>query len=375
MTFLDLLAILARRRSTIMRAAGVVVVLGLIYALVAPEEFQSSSRLVRETSQETPRLPSSLSALGGLGMGLGSLGGGGLSQEAYPSIVHSREVRLAVVRDTFSFPDADEPMTFVEYVARPPGGWGKVLEYTVYLPWTAKRILSNALLSSAADGAASGSAGLTEEEHDALKAIGGMVGTSVDELSGLMTISVHAHGPHLAAALASRFVEELTVRIERIRTKKVRENLSFVQDQFTSAQAKLEEAETRVARFLERNQSISSPLLRAELDRLRRQVRFKEQLYSDLQQQVTSAELELQRQQPVVTIVEAPIPPNQRSAPQRTIILVFSLFLGGGLGVGIALARHTIETSTEQDKDQKLRDIQAAFDPRPILRKLLRRSQ
>jgi uncharacterized protein involved in exopolysaccharide biosynthesis len=148
------------------------------------------------------------------------------------------------------------------------------------------------------------------------------------------------------------------VRIREIRTKKVREKLAFVEKRFQEAEAELESAEDRLARFLERNQNPTTASLRFQRDRLQRQVRFKEQLYSSMQTQLTETRLDLQKQQPVVTMVEEPVPPTSRSAPKRTLIVLLSLILGGFLGVvGTFVAAFLDNAEKDPIQEEKLKKV------------------
>jgi uncharacterized protein involved in exopolysaccharide biosynthesis len=202
----------------------------------------------------------------------------------------------------------------------------------------------------------------SEEEDNALNAISEKVSASVNEETGLMTISVTAGGPVLAADLAQSFVRHLRTRVREIRTEKVRGRLQFVKQRFQRAKQELESAEDRLAQFLDRNQSLNSPQLQFQRDRLQRQVSFKEELYSSLQSQLTQTRLDLQQRQPVVTAVEKPVPPMNESAPKRTVIVLLSLILGGFLGVGGAFVNAFLETSEEDPEEQeKLEELRESF--------------
>ena len=374
LSVLDTLLVLARNKPLILRTAAVVLLLGLSYAILKSPEFTSTAEVVRETETEAPNLGGGLSALQGLGVSLGSLTGSGLSPDAYPSILESREVRLGVVRDTFSFPDAERRMTYVDYVSRDPGLFGLLLDYTIRLP----RTISEATSSESPRPAGTDSTGAplypTEDEDKALKMIADQVAASVDQESGLMRIAVTAEESVLAADIAESFIRHLRQRVREIRTQKVKENLSFVEQRFAEAQQELETAEERLAQFLERNQSITSAQLQFQQDRLQRQVRFKEELYSELQTQLTQTRLDLQRQQPVVTVVERPVPPMERSAPRRTLVVLFSLVFGIFLGVGLAFAR-SFFTNQQDDAEEreKIEEIRDAFVPQNLLRRIRER--
>jgi uncharacterized protein involved in exopolysaccharide biosynthesis len=256
-------------------------------------------------------------------------------------------------------------MTFVDYVNRPPGVLSQVLDYTLWLPWTLKGALGNAISGAPAP------AGTTddgeplipsEEEDEALKAISDMISSTVNEETGLMMISVTAGGPVLASDLTKSFLDHFTTRVREIRTEKVRERLQFVEGRFEEAEQELETAEEKLAQFLERNQNPTTATLQFRRDRLQRQVSFKEQLYSELQSQLTQTRLDLQRRQPVVTIVEKPVPPRRRSAPRRSVNVLISIFLGAILGIGGAFVRSYIQTKKEKEDAEKVEEIQRAFE-------------
>ncbi len=370
-SLLDILLVLARHKTLIVRTVLVFTLLGVTYALLAPEEFTSEARVVREAQQESGGLPSGIpsGALSGLGISLGGASSG-LTPAAFPDVLQSREVRLAVVRDTFRFPDAERPMTFVDYVNRSAGILSTVLDYTLWLPWTLKGMLGQAISVSPAP------AGTTDtgeplipskEEDEALKEVGDMISASVDEETGLMTISVTAGGPQLATALAKSFLDHFTTRVREIRTEKVRERLAFVEGRFEEAEQELEKAEELLARFLERNQNPTTATLQFRQDRLRRQVSFKEQLYSELQSQLTQTRLDLQRRQPVVTVVEKPVPPMNRTSPQRTFIVLIALLFGGIFGIGLAFSRSFIENAEERGEEQeKINEIRSRLMPNQL---------
>jgi uncharacterized protein involved in exopolysaccharide biosynthesis len=363
---LDLAVTLVRR----LRLIGLVVltclVLGLAYALAATPEYTTASRLVIEAS-EGQRSTGGLSALRGLGITLGASSSAGLSPQAYPSLLTSREVRLAVARDTFFVADLDTTLTYVDYVNRPATGLEALVN--AIKRNTVGRL--RRLLTSPPPFAPVRVGDAPDEfyyptraEEKALQSIKKLVGASLDEETGLLIVSVTATEPVFAAKLAESFIEHLSARVRTIRTKKARQNLAFVRTRFESAERELMQAEEGLARFLDRNTGISSAQLRVEEERLERRVRFKRDLYSDMQAQMAQAEIELQRSEPAVTVVEAPVPPPQRSAPQRTIIVLFSLVVGAVLGVAGAFVQAALDGEHhDRETREKVEEIRNAFDP------------
>jgi uncharacterized protein involved in exopolysaccharide biosynthesis len=239
-----------------------------------------------------------------------------------------------------------------------------VLKYTLELPWT----VAGALRGSPDDTTAArdlveGNVVLSKEEHEAIKAVSEMLSASVNPESGLMTISVTAMGPDLSADLARSFVQHLTSRVRTLRTEKIRQQLSFAEERFNQVESELKQAEDRLAQFLERNQNPTTATLRFQRDRLQQQVSFKEQLYSELQSQVTQTRFNLQRQQPVVTVVEHPVAPTKRSAPRTGFILVLSLLAGSIFGVLGALLNTYFQTAEDGDSErEKMTEIKQSLE-------------
>jgi uncharacterized protein involved in exopolysaccharide biosynthesis len=156
--------------------------------------------------------------------------------------------------------------------------------------------------------------------------------------------------------------------VRELRTKRVREKLGFIERRFQEAQDELEDAENRLAQFLERNQNPTTAQLQFQRDRLQRQVRFKEQLYSNLQGQLTQSRLDLQRQQPVVTVVESPVPPAEPSSPNRPLIVFLSVVLGTFFGVaGAFVASFLSPDQKDQQRADKVAQIRDAFMPRQLI--------
>ncbi len=380
---INLLLTLSRGRGLIVLSVLVFGLFGVLYAALSPAEYTAQSKVVREAgSEEGGGLPSGLPSIQGLGLNLEGGGAGGLTPSSYPEIATSREVRLAVARDTFHFPGTGRRTTFVDHVNRPAGLFDTVLRYTLWLPWTVVEAAGHLAapdepLPVEAD-SADGRIYPTDAEERAIAALGDRVSASVaqsgalDGGGGLMTIATTATAPTLAARLNEHVIQHLRARVQEIRTETTRENLAFVEQRFEEAQQELDAAEDRLAQFLEQNRSVltggNDPRLEFRRERLRREVRFKEQLYSQLQKQVTQTRLQLQREQPVVTVAEQPAPPTRASAPNWTFVIVLSLVLGALVGVTGAFLRAAVRRQGgEEETQEKMREVRTAFRPAGIV--------
>jgi uncharacterized protein involved in exopolysaccharide biosynthesis len=287
-------------------------------------------------------------------------------------LLRSREVVLSVAQDTFYFSDLDRSMTYVAYVNREKGWWEQttdaVKDNTV---GALRRLLAPAPPARRASPTQAGGRPSfsfpTMQEEKAIKSLRYKVKGGFDIDTGMFRLSARASTPLLAFQLVNVFANRLGDRVDEIRTRKARRTLEFAQRRFAEAEQELMQAEGRLAEFLDRNRNPESAQLRVEQDRLQRRVRFKRDLYSDMQAQMAQAELDLQRSQPVLMVVEAPAPPLFRSSPNRTMALVLSIVLGFGMGLGIAFVLHFLHdqerSGDEQAKlDEIVRPLRSAAD-------------
>jgi len=361
-TFIDVFLILVRFRRVIAASVVFFTVLGLLYAVLATPVFTAKGKFVRETSSGQMQLSGGLASLQGLGVGLGNLGDG-LSPEAFPEILHSREVRMSVVRDTFYFPDMGRRATFLEHVkAQETGVLGFVRRWTVRLP--------GRLVETVKESGSSNQQGesvdrkLTFDENMAMEMLITKVQSSVDQESGLMTVQVTAEDPVLAADITNSVIEHLSEKVREIRTRKTKQSLEFIRQRFTETGEELRQAEERLADFVDRNKNLSSAELKTERDRLQRQVQFKSQLYSNLQSQLTKTEIELKRNEPAVTMVGEPSPPTERSAPQRTLTVLMTIFVGLFVGGVLAFVLQFLHNREQEGEGEKLEHIRKALLPK-----------
>jgi len=361
MTLVDFLFVLVKRRRVI---GGVVIgffVLSGIFVLLSPAEYESKARIIREVPDETPSLGGGgLSALQGLGIRLGGLGGSGLTADAYPVIAESREVRLSVVQDTFYFPSIDERTTYVQFVDQSSSGLLSRLSREIGSLFGGEGTEERQPVRDASGNLIYP----TEEEEKAIEEIRSSVTTTVDQQTGIMSLSVRMGDPVLASNMVESFIEALRKRVRVLRTKKKRQNLQFVEQRFAEAKKELQQAEQRLAQFTDRNQDISTASLRTKRDRLERQVRFKSELYSSLQAQVTQARIQVQKSEPVTTVVEEPIPPIEASGPNPILVVVLSAFLGFFFGVGGVYIHHLVLSQSYGEKRlEKIEEIKSILIP------------
>lgn len=361
LSILDGVYVLAKYRTFILAVTVLATLLGVFFAIKAPKEYTSSAVLVREAQQESAA--GGLSALRGLGLNLGD-SGPGLTIEAYPNILTSREVQAAIIHESLPLSDGND-ITMLEYNERYAKGPG--------ISGTLRRLIRGESSEAESPSVArvdSFATSYTVNELEAMTAFSEMLSVSSDVETGLMTVTVSARDPVFAASLAGRTVEELRVRVQDILTKKAREDYEFIRDKTQEAEEVLTSARAVLARFNDRNLGSNSAQLAAQRDRLRQEVTFAVQVYGESQSELKRAELEVQRANPVVTVLDRPVVPHLPSKPRRALMVVIAFLLGlcGSVLLSFLFEGVQAEGLSEQG-EQKREAIRSMLIPKWITRR------
>lgn len=353
---LDLGVVIARQRRVIVVSVLVALVVGVVVALLSPKSYVAEAKLAPSSTGSTG---GALSALRSFGLSLGE--DEIVSPSVYPDIVGSPDFLLALARDTFYIAEEGRPMTLVEYYGR--RSW---LSYLNPLNWLSgdegapvRDLYSGALILP------------TEEEYEAIRELREVLSASekaggglLKEGPGVITVRAETDDPYLSAAIVERAIRHLQAAINRIKTEKARQDLEFLERKFAQVEAELRQAENELARFLDANRNPQTAQLRAEMERLQRQVSFKEQLYRELQLQKTQAEIQVQKEAPVLSIVQPPVPPDEPSGTSRKLIVLLFLFLGVFVGLGLAFVNHWLSRPPSDDEERrKVEEVRALFRP------------
>ena len=186
-----------------------------------------------------------------------------------------------------------------------------------------------------------------------MKRLGQHLQVSTDLKTGVVTVAVEAPAADLAEQLV-RYALDL-VNAFNLRTRQTRATAEreFVEARASEAQGELREAENRLQGFLTTNRNFdNAPQLQFQHDRLQRDVGMRQDVYTKLVQAYEQARIDEVRNTPVITIVEAPIRPVRPDSRRLALKAVLALFIGGILGVLIALFRQALVRTSDESPDQ-----------------------
>jgi uncharacterized protein involved in exopolysaccharide biosynthesis len=297
----ELLTPLARRWKLLL---GIPLCSGLLAALVSlvlPSVYTAQTTLTPAASAAGGLSGSALAGLAGLAgqLGVATASGSAISPDFIADVLKSREVLTATLQSRFhSGPDNGE------------------------------RPLLDILRIEGRTQAARLSQGVGRLEK--------AVQTEVDRATGIVTLTVEAGEPKLAADIANQMLVVLNdFNLER-RQSQSREQARFTLERLTEAQSELRQAEAAQLRFLQANREYrGSPLLEFEAGRLQRTVDLRQEVYVSLVKAYDEARISQVRDTPVIMTIDSAVAPQGRSAPRPVRNFLIAFLAGGIVALGL----------------------------------------
>ena len=111
---------------------------------------------------------------------------------------------------------------------------------------------------------------------------------------------------------------------------------------FETAKAKFDFLQKKLAEFKDSNKNISTARFMSELQKLETEYQLQENILITLASEYNNNKIKLNKDTPIFSVIDEVSIPNQRSKPQRSLIVITYVFLGLVLSVGFILAKEPI---------------------------------
>lgn len=351
---MELLRKLLKEWKLVLKWCGVAVVVGLIVAFSLPKEYTVHSKMMPEIiSKSGGGSLSSLASLAGIKIGSMSTTDA-VYPELYPDIVSSTPFVLDLFPVQVEFKHKKEMMTadYYTYLKEYTHGpwWGAILSLPgKALGWfmglfreKQEKIEGYAELNPTE---------LTYEQAGIAKAIRSGIQLSVDKKTSIITLSVTAQDPKVAARVAEEIVARLQSFVTSYRTEKSRQDLDYFQTLYDEAKANYYTAQQRYANYVDRNQNVVHQRVLTERQRLQNEMDLSFQLYNACAQQLQSSKAEVQQETPVFTVIDPPQVPLQ-GTPSKAKVLMVAVFLGAiAAAVWILWGRDIVAGFKKKDEE------------------------
>jgi uncharacterized protein involved in exopolysaccharide biosynthesis len=196
-----------------------------------------------------------------------------------------------------------------------------------------------------------------EKETDELRLEAAMEELRRDVLSietgqqtGIVTIEVRTEWPDLSQELAQRLLDEIARFNLHTRQSQAAAERRFIEERVDSARAALLTAESEMQSFLQANrQWENSPDLTFRHDRLDRDISLRQQVFTTLVQSFEQARISEVRDTPVITVLQAPFFPPGPDEARMLLVIAMGLVLGGVAGMILAFVVETVKRPATGD--------------------------
>jgi len=385
---IDLMAIVRKiwqGRKTILITTGIFFLSGIFLAIISPREYTSGVSLLVEPGGSNPAANSAilkqLSVLTGVPT---TSSPDALTPALYPLVVGSVYFRLEVLNQQVTDSKTGKKMTLSEYFDKHPPTTlqGILMKYTLGLPGTIigairgnkepgiKTKTSSSSLTSDPDAILSRSApvpglrlsviglatsdstvmDLTPKQKSDIGAIGSRIKAEIKKGAvNLLMITVNMNDPVVAREVAGFVVTTLTRYVIDYRTRKVKNDRTFIEGLHAEAEIKYKRAQQNLASFRDRNQNVVQASVLAEGENLKSEYNLAFNTYNSLSQLLEQAKINVQENTPVFTMIEPPTDAIKASSKSNTILIM--IFLGILAGVGIVFGRPALRNFRKQMKE------------------------
>jgi len=178
-----------------------------------------------------------------------------------------------------------------------------------------------------------------------------MINLSENARTGILTLSINASEPSLAAEINQVLIEELDAHQRKYNKTKTSNAKQFIEERIIDIEKQLMAAEEDLKVFIDRNRRIeNSPALQLEKQRLSREVAVLTGVFTTLKQQLETTKIEEVKESDYVVVLDLPEIPLARSSPDRKRNVILSGIFGLGLGIVLAFIW---EYATNRDKEEK----------------------
>lgn len=301
-------------------------VVGLIVAFSIPREYETSVKLVPE-STGNQKISGSLGAMAAM-VGLGSSGSNGtdaVNPQLYPDVVSSTPFLVGLFNVPVSDPETDLNTTVRQYIEddiKSPW-WSAVMG----LPFKLLGALKGGGKEDEDKGKPTDSFKLTPEENMVVQSLSHRITATVDTKTSVITISVEMQNPMVSATLADTVVSRLREYITDYRTNKARQDLSYAEMLNNEAKDNYYKAQQKYADYQDRNQGLILHSAQTTKERLENETTLAFNLYNQTSQQVQLAKAKVQENTPVYTTLAPATVPLRPASPKKPMILIGFVFL------------------------------------------------
>tara|TARA_B100000900_G_scaffold168473_1_gene143128 strand:+ start:236 stop:1312 length:1077 start_codon:yes stop_codon:yes gene_type:complete len=327
---IDLIALLKKLwlgRMLIVKTMLCFMIIGIIIALTSPIVYTSSSTFIPQSNKTGSS--SGLSGVASLvGINLGEVSSGAeIPPSIYPKILESISFKRELLNLDLEEPRSDSVTTLSKFLKNKKtiDYIGVVKKYTIKLPFTILNVIRG---ENKKDFKNTSKIFVSSEEETLFKTLDDIILLSVNASEGFVMLSANMSDPLMAALVARGAQEILQKKVIDYKIKSASEILAFNEAQLALKKSEFDSLQNKLALFNDSNLNIIDSRFNNKRLGLQSEFEIVNAVYQELAKQVEQSKLQVSKDTPIFSVINPVTVPNQRSAPKRTIMVIFYLFTG-----------------------------------------------
>ena len=346
------------KRSFIIKLTVVFLLLGLFVALFSPVQYTSTCTVVPQSGNRSGGGGlGGVAAIMGVNLGTAMMTEGTLSPVMYPEIIKSVPFTREIMKTEVIVEKSNgQPITLYDYYTdkqyRDFNLLGAIKKYTIGLPGVLIGAIRGdkepEIVETSPAGDSTTVFNLSPEEKRVYNAIQGAVQINPNSKDGYVTIGYVFPEAKVAAQVTDKIYRTLEEYVSQFKSEKLNDNLEFVEISYETARTDFLNAQDRLTAFQDANRGLTTASARSMETRLRNEYDIAFTLYRELATQREQAKIAVKENQTILTLVNPPVVPHEKSAPRRSIIIIGFLFLGVVVAVGWVLAAPSLQAVREE---------------------------
>ncbi len=331
-------------RRTILRSVITSTMIGLIIAIISPKQYTAYTILVPQSTNSSNSLGglSSLASLAGFNINMNQ-DATELSPQLYPQIVHSTPFLLEIMNSPYTFTEVKQPVTLYQYYTQitHTGILRTIKKYTLGLPSLLLRTIKKPPVSFPISSCENiETIQLTKKQEEIKKHLVKNITLSLNEKEGYVQLSANFQEDLLTAQIVKKTQELLQKYVTNLKIEKATAQFQFIEERYNEKKKEFEKAQNELADFRDQNKNVTSAIAQTEEERLQNEYQLAYEVYSQLAKQLEQARIKVKEDTPIFSVITPVTVPNEKSKPNRPLILLIWTLWGGIIGIGIIFGKN-----------------------------------
>ena len=321
---IELISILWKRKIFIIKSTIIFTLFGIIYSLSLKNNYTSSTIFYPHYQNDQIGQGQGLRSLAGLaGINLGSQTSDNIPPSLYPNIISSPEFKIEILDSKINF-NGNE-LTYREYMLNKKSHFSfkKILQLPI--TYIIKIISSNEFKSLTKN---NDILELNDEEYSLHRNLSDIIYLELNNKEGFIELSVRDNNPIIASQIAKIANEILQKKIIDFKLKNLNDTYKFISRQLDIAKINFYKLQDSLAIFSDQNINIKSDLFLNKYSRIESEYNIAKNIYNELALSKEKTAIDVQKNTPIFTIIKPVVIPNEKSDPQRTLIVIVFSFIG-----------------------------------------------